>query len=481
MEEPTVDQAAAQDDSPDADGEGGQVAAAPKPGESSGSDSDDTATEGEQPAAEGEQVPDDPAEVYRIALARYLENDAVGALDIVAKTLEREGIDDKIRDKLERLQRRARGHIKKETSRIQRLKREEGGDAAEAAPAETSSDASDESASDESASDEAASDDDATDEAGDGAAATDEAASDDDAATDEAVSDEAATDEVSDDAATDEASDEGSDDSADEGGADEVATMDESGERAAPVDSSSAVGAPLDQRPRRRPDSQRAPAVRPGGPGAPPRRKQQRPTAQRPPRQRRPGAPAPSGGAPALARELDRMSGQIETMSKAMRGVENHTLKVAEAYQRLSASGKRKEQAYDQLYEELRTYKDNFLLQAQKPLFKDIILLFDGVRRTMRAFEESEEAPTKEKVAESLQHLQDEILEVLYRRDIELIEEHPEMLDIDFQKPIRRIETDDPSEDRKVEQVLREGFRMNDVVLRPQEVVVKRCLKERES
>ncbi|HBP17482.1 MAG TPA: hypothetical protein DEA08_06785, partial [Planctomycetes bacterium] len=68
-------------------------------------------------------------------------------LDIVAKPLEREGIDDKIRDKLERLQRRARGHIKKETSRIQRLKREEGGDAAEAAPAETSSDASDESAS----------------------------------------------------------------------------------------------------------------------------------------------------------------------------------------------------------------------------------------------------------------------------------------------------------------------------------------------
>ena len=175
------------------------------------------------------------------------------------------------------------------------------------------------------------------------------------------------------------------------------------------------------------------------------------------------------------------MSGQIETMSKAMRGVENHTLKVAEAYQRLSQSGKRKEQAYDQLYEELRTYKDNFLLQAQKPLFKDIILLFDGVRRTMRAFEEQEEAPSKEQVAESLQHLQDEILEVLYRRDIELIEDHPDVLDIDFQKPIRRIETDDPSEDRKVDQVLREGFRMNDVVLRPQEVVVKRCLKERES
>lgn len=164
-----------------------------------------------------------------------------------------------------------------------------------------------------------------------------------------------------------------------------------------------------------------------------------------------------------------------------MRGVEAHTMKVAEAYQRVAKSSKRKEQAYDQLYEELRSYKDNFLLSAQKPLFKDLILLFDGVRRTMRSYQESEEAPTKEEIAQSLTHLQDEILEMLYRRDIEQIEDYPEVLDIDFQKPVQRIETDDPSEDRKIAQVVREGFRMNGLVLRPQEVVVKRCTKEREA
>jgi len=171
----------------------------------------------------------------------------------------------------------------------------------------------------------------------------------------------------------------------------------------------------------------------------------------------------------------------MDRMAKSLRGVESHTMKVAEAYQRVARSGKRKEQAYDQLYEELRQYKDNFLLQAQKPLFKDLILLFDGVRRTARSYQESDEPLTKEAVVKSLEHLSDEILEMLYRRDIEQIEDYPEVLDIDFQKPVQRIETDDPSEDRKIEQVVREGFRMNGLVLRPQEVVVKRCTKEREA
>ena len=40
-------------------------------------------------------------------------------------------------------------------------------------------------------------------------------------------------------------------------------------------------------------------------------------------------------------------------------GVEGHTLKVAEAYQRISRSHKRKEQAYDQLYVELDRLKEN--------------------------------------------------------------------------------------------------------------------------
>ena len=172
----------------------------------------------------------------------------------------------------------------------------------------------------------------------------------------------------------------------------------------------------------------------------------------------------------------------MDSMNRAIRGVETQVVKVAEAYQRLSKGSQRKEQAYDQLYEELRTYKDNFLLQAQKPLFKDIILLFDGITRVIRSIEEqTDEQITREAMLQNLRHIEEEILEVLYRRDIEPIEERPKVLDIELQKPIQRIETENPDEDREIVQVVREGFRWNGVILRPQEVVVKRCVKERET
>ena len=131
------------------------------------------------------------------------------------------------------------------------------------------------------------------------------------------------------------------------------------------------------------------------------------------------------------------------------------------------------------LYEELRTYKDNFLLSAQKPLFRDILLLYDAVSRAQRRFADGEEQVSRDEAVKALQDIIDEILEVLYRRDIERIDEQPDRLDIDFQKPVRRIETDDPNEDKTVESVVRDGFRMDGALLRPQEVVVKRCLKEK--
>ena len=204
-------------------------------------------------------------------------------------------------------------------------------------------------------------------------------------------------------------------------------------------------------------------------------------------RPRRPGAKAPAGAAGGAggagggvggSADGSQLSGNMDKLLKVMRSVEGNMLRLAEAYQKMAKGGQRKDKAFDQLHEELRQYKSNFLISAQKPLFMDVILLFDGIGRFLRAFEEREdEQVPKDEVLHALETLRDEVLEVLYRRDIELIEEHPERLNIDFQKPVKRVETDDPQEDRKITQVIREGFRMNGAVLRPQEVVVMRRLK----
>jgi len=189
----------------------------------------------------------------------------------------------------------------------------------------------------------------------------------------------------------------------------------------------------------------------------------------------------PSGAAPApspialLRPELDKVTNELDRVNKSVGLVETHIVKVAEAYQKLARDQKRKDQAYDQLYEELRQYKANFLAESQRPLLKDVILVFDGIARSLAGFSASAEATVDRKaVVDALSHAKDELLEVLYRRDIELISERPSKLDVGFQKPVERVATDKPEEDRDIAQVLREGFRLNGVVLRPQEVVVKR-------
>jgi molecular chaperone GrpE (heat shock protein) len=188
------------------------------------------------------------------------------------------------------------------------------------------------------------------------------------------------------------------------------------------------------------------------------------------------GAPAPAAPAPAVnGKELEKVQSSVAELGKVMRGIESSMVRIAEAYQRVAKDGKRKDQAYDQLYEELRQYKDDWLLNAQKPLFRDVVLLYDSIARQLANFEQVEGAQLpREAVLGALKHLRDEVLEVLYRRDVERIEDTPPKLTIDFQKPVRRVDTDDPEQDRDVTQVLRDGFRLRGAVLRPQEVVVKR-------
>ncbi|MEZ0228907.1 MAG: nucleotide exchange factor GrpE [Planctomycetota bacterium] len=173
----------------------------------------------------------------------------------------------------------------------------------------------------------------------------------------------------------------------------------------------------------------------------------------------------------------DQIKAGLTLVAKGQRGLEEKVTVVARAVEELAKDTVKRRKDYDALYEEMRQYKTNFLDTAQKPLYNEMLLLFDSIQRIMRRIDEVEEAAIpKEAVAEAFKQVKDELLEILYRRDIEMIEDHPVKLDVKSQKPVRRVETETPSEDKDVVQVVREGFRRNGAVFRPQEVVVKRCL-----
>lgn len=137
-----------------------------------------------------------------------------------------------------------------------------------------------------------------------------------------------------------------------------------------------------------------------------------------------------------------------------------------------------KEKVIDKINEELKTYKDNFFLQLQKPIFVELIMLYDSLERTLNSLEATEDL-SKEQITEWLQVLKDELLEILYRRDITPFNEHPEVLDYKLHKAVKTVSTSEESENNKVDKIVKAGFRWNDKIIRPEEVIIKKHVKSK--
>ncbi|MEK7700084.1 MAG: nucleotide exchange factor GrpE [Planctomycetota bacterium] len=138
-----------------------------------------------------------------------------------------------------------------------------------------------------------------------------------------------------------------------------------------------------------------------------------------------------------------------------------------------------KEKTIDKLSEELKLYRDNFILQSQKPVFIELIMLYDNLAQTLNFLEGSQTsaADTCLMVKNYLHNIKEELLEILYRRDITPFAEHPELLDYKLHKTVGTVTTGVEGENNKVETIRKTGFCWNDKVIRPEEVVIKKYRK----
>jgi molecular chaperone GrpE len=135
------------------------------------------------------------------------------------------------------------------------------------------------------------------------------------------------------------------------------------------------------------------------------------------------------------------------------------------------ANDKVREKAFDQLYDELKQYKEDFLFQAEKPLLLDLLLFYDSLNWFQESLVKQEMSP--DVIADSFQYLLDEFLEVLYRRDVVPLEE-ADVFDRTVHKAIKVADTDDEKQDQHIAQVIKRGFVRADKPLRPEEVVILR-------
>lgn len=143
---------------------------------------------------------------------------------------------------------------------------------------------------------------------------------------------------------------------------------------------------------------------------------------------------------------------------------------------------------FDALYEELKGYKDGFLLESvHKPIIRDLITLYDDLTRTHRQLQEAGAessrlpAEVSNKLFERLktmdtnvEHNIEFIVEVLARLEVTMLPLGSGKLDKQTQRAVAVEVAEDPDDDGSIVRVVKRGFYWKDRVLRAEEVVIKK-------
>jgi molecular chaperone GrpE (heat shock protein) len=126
-----------------------------------------------------------------------------------------------------------------------------------------------------------------------------------------------------------------------------------------------------------------------------------------------------------------------------------------------------KEAAFRHMYADLQDAKLAQSLEATRPLLLDLLLLFDRVDLASRSSKSADEAS-------ALGSFREELLEILYRRDVRTFMSASNRYDRETQQVVGVVDTSEADEHQLVERIVRAGFRWGTRILRPEDVVIRR-------
>lgn len=152
---------------------------------------------------------------------------------------------------------------------------------------------------------------------------------------------------------------------------------------------------------------------------------------------------------------------------------------------------------FSALHEELKGYKDGFLLESvYRPIIRDLVAVYDDLTEIHRQIAEaiaegSGEADASEPAKRMLNRMRmlemnlghnvEFILEVLARLDVTQMPLGTDKLDKCLQRAVAVEWAETPDDDTRVVRVVKRGFLWHERVLRPEEVVVKRFRDDKRS
>ena len=178
------------------------------------------------------------------------------------------------------------------------------------------------------------------------------------------------------------------------------------------------------------------------------------------------GAVAPEDESPAGGKA--DVNATLEALAASLADIQRELSSLRENHEKRSNYDKTRETAFDRLYAELDGLKKDQAFESIRPLFIDLILLYDRVEN-MAASAQEERAHVS-----SLESIKQEILEILYRRGVEPIQSSSPIFDPSIQKAIMIDRSSMAEKHNTVSRVLRRGFRYYKRLIRPEEVAVAR-------
>jgi molecular chaperone GrpE (heat shock protein) len=144
---------------------------------------------------------------------------------------------------------------------------------------------------------------------------------------------------------------------------------------------------------------------------------------------------------------------------------------------------------FDALHEELKTYKDGFLLDSlHRPMIRDLITLFDDISQihdhlhdSLKMMPPCDDSALRsgfltrmENLQVHLEHNLQFILEVMARLEVQKLPAGVGKLDKKTQRAVAVEIAEDPDQDMDVVRALKCGFQWKDRIIRAEEVVIKK-------
>lgn len=195
-------------------------------------------------------------------------------------------------------------------------------------------------------------------------------------------------------------------------------------------------------------------------------------------------------GMEALGRAASQNAEALERIEKA--ASEQASLPAAITAMQVSVAQKSavSQKLFDAMHEELRTYKDGFLLEVfHKPIVRDLITLYDDLSRleqqtdafvtelSARTDSAESETPALQQmrtISTNLNHGLLSLVETMARMELAPLPPHVGKIEREGQKAVSIEAATKPEDDGMIACSVRPGFQWRGRTMRPEEVVLKR-------